>query len=69
MKFTIVGYGTRGDVQPYLCLGAELAQRGQDVRICAPENLRGFVERLGGDDVADQTCSERRIKPKRIDLK
>jgi UDP:flavonoid glycosyltransferase YjiC (YdhE family) len=47
MKLTIVGYGTRGDVQPYLCLGWELAQRGQEVTICAPENLRGFVERSG----------------------
>jgi UDP:flavonoid glycosyltransferase YjiC (YdhE family) len=47
MKITIVGFGTRGDVQPYLCLGWELAQRGQEVKICAPENLRGFVERSG----------------------
>jgi len=45
MKITIVGYGTRGDVQPYVCLGAELAERGHDVKICAPENLRTFVER------------------------
>jgi UDP:flavonoid glycosyltransferase YjiC (YdhE family) len=47
MTITIVGYGTRGDVQPYLCLGWELARRGQDVKICAPENLRAFVERSG----------------------
>jgi sterol 3beta-glucosyltransferase len=47
MKIAIVGYGTRGDVQPYLCLGAELAQRGHEVKLCAPENLRGFVERSG----------------------
>ncbi len=47
MKFTVVGYGTRGDVQPYLCLGWELARRGHDVTICSPENMRGFVERSG----------------------
>jgi sterol 3beta-glucosyltransferase len=47
MKVTIVGYGTRGDVQPYLSLGWELARRGHEVKICAPENLRAFVERSG----------------------
>jgi UDP:flavonoid glycosyltransferase YjiC (YdhE family) len=47
MRITIIGYGTRGDVQPYLCLGYELAQRGHELKICAPENLRGMVERSG----------------------
>jgi sterol 3beta-glucosyltransferase len=47
MKFTVVGYGTRGDVQPYLSLGWELARRGHEVTMCAPENMRGFVERSG----------------------
>jgi UDP:flavonoid glycosyltransferase YjiC (YdhE family) len=47
MRFTVVGYGTRGDVQPYLSLGWELAQRGHQVTIGAPENMRGFVERSG----------------------
>ena len=47
MRFTVVGYGTRGDVQPYLSLGWELARRGHAVTICSPENMRGFVERSG----------------------
>jgi sterol 3beta-glucosyltransferase len=47
MRFTVVGYGTRGDVQPYASLGWELARRGHDVTMCAPENMRAFVERTG----------------------
>lgn len=47
MKITLVGYGSRGDVQPYACLGWELRQRGHEVRICAPRNMQDFVERLG----------------------
>jgi UDP:flavonoid glycosyltransferase YjiC (YdhE family) len=47
MKFTIVGYGTRGDVQPYVALGWELAHRGHDVTMCVPENMRAFVARTG----------------------
>jgi sterol 3beta-glucosyltransferase len=47
VKITLVGYGSRGDVQPYACLGWELRKRGHEVRLCAPRNLRGFAERLG----------------------
>ncbi len=47
MKFTLVGYGTRGDVQPYACVGFELAKRGHEVTLCAPENMRDFVEKSG----------------------
>jgi len=47
VKITLVGYGSRGDVQPYACLGWELRKRGHEVRLCAPLNMRGFVERLG----------------------
>ncbi len=57
MKFALVGIGTRGDVQPYVCLGWELSRRGHEVTVVAPENMQTFVQRAGlrfattGDDV------------------
>jgi sterol 3beta-glucosyltransferase len=47
MKVTLVGYGTRGDVQPYVCVGWELTRRGHEVTICAPVDQQTFVERAG----------------------
>lgn len=38
MKVALVGYGTRGDVQPLVCLGAALAQRGHEVQLLVPRN-------------------------------
>jgi len=38
MKVGLVGYGTRGDVQPFVCLGAALAERGHEVRLLVPRN-------------------------------
>jgi sterol 3beta-glucosyltransferase len=38
MKVTLVAYGTRGDVQPLVCLGVELAARGHRVRLLTPRN-------------------------------
>jgi UDP:flavonoid glycosyltransferase YjiC (YdhE family) len=49
MSITIVGYGTRGMFN-LTRAWAGLAQRGQQVKVCAPENLRGFVERSGVAD-------------------
>ncbi|HWB68592.1 MAG TPA: glycosyltransferase [Solirubrobacterales bacterium] len=38
MRVGLVGYGTRGDVQPFVCLGHALAQRGHEVRLLVPRN-------------------------------
>ena len=47
MKWTLVGYGTRGDVQPFVALGWALRQRGHQVTLAAPTNMRAMVERAG----------------------
>lgn len=38
MKIALVVAGTRGDVQPFVCLGRALADAGEDVEIVAPLN-------------------------------
>ncbi len=47
MKFVLAGYGTRGDVEPFLVVGRELQRRGHDVRIAFPPNLVGDAEAAG----------------------
>ena len=47
MRVVFYSYGTRGDAQPQIALAAGLAEQGFQVRVAAPENLRGFVERAG----------------------
>jgi sterol 3beta-glucosyltransferase len=37
MRITILAYGSRGDVQPYLALALGLAKAGHHVRLAAPE--------------------------------
>jgi sterol 3beta-glucosyltransferase len=46
LRITILTYGSRGDVQPYLALGLRLSQTGHHVRLAAPEVYRLFVERF-----------------------
>jgi sterol 3beta-glucosyltransferase len=43
MKITILAYGTRGDVQPYLALGVALARAGHRVRLAAPQMFAGMA--------------------------
>jgi sterol 3beta-glucosyltransferase len=38
MRVALVTYGTRGDMQPYVCLARALADRGHEVRVIAPGN-------------------------------
>lgn len=38
MKFVLAGYGSRGDVEPCVAVGRELARRGHDVRMAVPPN-------------------------------
>ena len=45
MHIALLATGTRGDVQPFVALGEELARRGHNVRICAHEDFRGLVLR------------------------
>ncbi|MHA7649723.1 glycosyltransferase [Mycobacterium sp. ML4] len=47
MKFAIVCYGTRGDVEPCAAVALELLRRGHEVRFAAPPNLLSFVESAG----------------------
>ncbi|MBS4729532.1 glycosyltransferase [Mycobacterium sp. SM1] len=47
MKFVLASYGTRGDVEPCVAIGRELARRGHDVRLAVPPDLVGFVEAAG----------------------
>jgi UDP:flavonoid glycosyltransferase YjiC (YdhE family) len=47
MKISLISYGTRGDVQPYLTLAWTLARRGHAVRLLAPRNLCAWAARSG----------------------
>jgi UDP:flavonoid glycosyltransferase YjiC (YdhE family) len=47
MKFVLAFYGTRGDVEPGVAVGRELARRGHDVRMAVPPDLVGFTEAAG----------------------
>ncbi|HEY9313172.1 glycosyltransferase [Williamsia sp.] len=47
MRVVLALNGTRGDVQPAVVLGVELAGRGHEVVVGAPPNLAGFVEGAG----------------------
>ncbi len=47
MHITILTYGSRGDVQPYIALGVGLLRSGYTVRIAAPENFADFVTGYG----------------------
>ena len=38
VRVALVTWGTRGDVQPYVCLARALADRGHEVRVVAPRN-------------------------------
>jgi len=47
MKFALVGYGVRGDVEPLVALGRELLRRGHEVRTAVAPNMVCFVESAG----------------------
>ena len=52
MKFVLVGYGTRGDVEPCAAAGRELLRRGHEVCLAVPPNVVGLVESVGLAGVA-----------------
>ncbi|MES2200921.1 MAG: glycosyltransferase, partial [candidate division FCPU426 bacterium] len=49
MKISLLAYGSRGDVQPYVALALALKARGHQPLLAAPENFRSFVEGFGLD--------------------
>ncbi|MFC6010644.1 glycosyltransferase [Nocardia lasii] len=48
-RFLLAFNGTRGDIQPAVVIGAELARRGHEVVVGAPPNLCEFVASAGLD--------------------
>ncbi|OBA76573.1 glycosyl transferase family 1 [Mycobacterium sp. 1554424.7] len=47
MKFVLASWGSRGDVEPNLAVGRELALRGHDVCMAVPPDLVAFTEAAG----------------------
>ena len=47
MKITILTFGSRGDVQPYLALAVGLQQKGHIVQLAAPYRFEDFVNSYG----------------------
>lgn len=47
MELTLLTWGTRGDIQPYVALGAGLKALGHRVRLAAPELFKSMVEAHG----------------------
>ncbi len=47
MRVTCYGYGTLGDIQPYVALGVALAERGHDVVLATPAAFAPAVTRAG----------------------
>jgi sterol 3beta-glucosyltransferase len=47
MKISIVASGTRGDVQPYIALGAGLKVAGYQVRVLTTDDFKSLVEDAG----------------------
>ena len=48
-RFAALTWGSRGDVQPFVSLGAELVRRGHGVVLAARAPFRSFVEEHGLD--------------------
>lgn len=47
MKITLLTYGSRGDVQPFLALACGLQAAGHTVTLAAPHRFTDFVEKRG----------------------
>lgn len=47
MRVLLFGFGSRGDVQPYIALGKGLQQAGYDVTVAAGANFGGWIAREG----------------------
>jgi sterol 3beta-glucosyltransferase len=51
VKITILTYGSRGDVQPFLPLSLRLMEAGHSIKLAAPSRFKNFVEECGIDFV------------------
>src|SRR5689334_9536442 len=47
MKITILTYGSRGDIQPFLPLSLGLMERGHSVILAAPLRFQNLIEGYG----------------------
>ncbi len=47
MRITILAFGSRGDVQPYVALGLGLQRAGHKVRLVATDDFESFVSKWG----------------------
>ncbi|QEN13255.1 glycosyltransferase [Mycolicibacterium sp. ELW1] len=52
MKFALVNWGSRGEIEPCAAVGRELLRRGHDVHIAVAPDLVGFAESVGLTAVA-----------------
>ena len=49
MRITILAFGSRGDVQPYVALGLGLQQAGHQILVCTGDDFETFVTARGLD--------------------
>jgi vancomycin aglycone glucosyltransferase len=63
MKVVLVGYGSRGDVEPCAAVGRELLRRGHQVCMAVPPNMVGFVASAGLVAVAYGPDSRAELDP------
>jgi UDP:flavonoid glycosyltransferase YjiC (YdhE family) len=47
MRVALATYGTRGDMQPVVCLGGALAERGHEVEVVSPQNEVAMARAAG----------------------
>jgi sterol 3beta-glucosyltransferase len=47
MKITILTYGSRGDIQPFIALACGLQRNGHQVKLAAPHRFADFVAQYG----------------------
>lgn len=74
MKITILTYGSRGDVQPFLALALGLQNVGHIVKLAAPHRFAEFVEEhgvpfvpLAGDpEIISQRLNDAGVNPIRM---
>jgi sterol 3beta-glucosyltransferase len=53
MKITILTYGSRGDVQPFIALSSGLLARGHSVKLAAASRFKALVEEHGIDFIPE----------------
>ena len=59
MKIALTTYGSRGDIQPMLCLAIGLKKQGHQPTLCAPIDFKDWIESF---DIPFQSISPHPIK-------